>query len=362
MIPAKPAAKPDIAALLAPITEGSPCGEYLLYEGTYDRIKEARREDDVSLERGIWKHNMKRAEWPAVESMCVRALEEYTKDLQIAAWLLEAWLHLRGFAGLRDGLELLDVLIQKYWDEIYPPIQDDDLDFRLGPMIWLNERIPTEVKLVPITQPETSDVPQYSWADWEIASRSETPVKASKPEPAPDKMTQARFQQSALVTATPYLVTQVQDLEAAIEACNRLELTLDQKCSGQQATSLQQISTALEPIHGLLDSLLNQRDVNPALQGEEGGSAGSILSGGGFDTRTASSEGTVRTRAEAYRRLSEAADFLMRTEPHSPTPYLVKRAISWGSMSLEELLPQLIQNSNELSELSRLLQLDKKKR
>jgi len=53
--------------------------------------------------------------------------------------------------------------------------------------------------------------------------------------------------------------------------------------------------------------------------------------------------------------LAEAADFLIRTEPHSPTPYLVRRAILWGSMSLEELLPELVRNQSELSDIYRLL-------
>jgi len=44
-------------------------------------------------------------------------------------------------------------------------------------------------------------------------------------------------------------------------------------------------------------------------------------------------------------------------EPHSPAPYLVKRAIQWGNMTLPELLPELVRNQSELAELFRLLQL-----
>jgi predicted component of type VI protein secretion system len=67
----------------------------------------------------------------------------------------------------------------------------------------------------------------------------------------------------------------------------------------------------------------------------------------------------VRSRAEAYRLLQAAADFLQRTEPHSPTPYLIRRAISWGKMSFGELLPELIRNNSELSEILRLLQVER---
>jgi hypothetical protein len=35
----------------------------------------------------------------------------------------------------------------------------------------------------------------------------------------------------------------------------------------------------------------------------------------------------------------------------------VKRAIAWGNMNLEALLPQLVRNNSELSEIYRLLQI-----
>jgi len=361
MIPANSPGQMDVAALLKPITENSPCGEYLLYEGTYDRIKEARREDDVSLERGVWKHNLKRADWPAVEGMCIRALEEYSKDLQIAAWLLEAWLHLYGFAGLREGLVLMDSLIRTFWDGLYPPMPDGDLEYRLGPVLWLNDRIPVAVKMVSLTQPDSSDIRAYCWADWEIASRAEQSAKLSgKADPPDERVTQARIQQSALLTPTDFLIAQVRTLDEALQACGQLNRTLDEACDGHQAPSLQQIAAVLEQIHGLLDSILNQRDVSPSRPPAESASGTSVLPSNVSDDRTTSSEGVVRTRAEAYRRLAEAADFLLRTEPHSPSGYLVRRAISWGSMSLEELLPQLVQNGAELKEIYRLLQIEKK--
>jgi type VI secretion system protein ImpA len=67
------------------------------------------------------------------------------------------------------------------------------------------------------------------------------------------------------------------------------------------------------------------------------------------------SSGPIRSRADAYRRLSEVADYLLRTEPHSPTPYLVRRAVEWGNMSLPELLTQIVRNQGELDEIDKLL-------
>src|SRR5687768_7221535 len=87
----------DLDALLQPISPERPAGEWLRYEGTYDRIQEARRQDDLTLPQGIWKTAQKRANWQTVEALCIEALRARSKDLQVAAWLLEAWLQLHGY-------------------------------------------------------------------------------------------------------------------------------------------------------------------------------------------------------------------------------------------------------------------------
>ena len=48
-------------------------------------------------------------------------------------------------------------------------------------------------------------------------------------------------------------------------------------------------------------------------------------------------ESNIKTRDEAYNALQNIADFLQKIEPHSPTPYLINRAIKWKDMNLEEL-------------------------
>ena len=65
--------------------------------------------------------------------------------------------------------------------------------------------------------------------------------------------------------------------------------------------------------------------------------------------------GPIATRAEAYARLREASDYLLRTEPHSPVPYLIRRAISWGNMSLADVLEQLLQKNADLATIYALL-------
>lgn len=61
------------------------------------------------------------------------------------------------------------------------------------------------------------------------------------------------------------------------------------------------------------------------------------------------------SRDEAYRQLAQIADYLARTEPHSPVPYVIRRAVEWGGQPLGELLEELISADAESRRLWRLL-------
>ena len=173
--------KTQIGPLLAPIPGDHPGGEYLRYEGTYDRIQEARREDDPNLPQGEWKTALKRANWPEVQRVCRDALQNRSKDLQLAAWLTEAWTVLKGLQGAILGVHLVTALCHEHWEHLFPELDGDDASFRLSPVDWLEQRLPLRLKSVPITKP--GDGYAYSFADLELATHRE---KESRRDPDND--------------------------------------------------------------------------------------------------------------------------------------------------------------------------------
>lgn len=58
------------------------------------------------------------------------------------------------------------------------------------------------------------------------------------------------------------------------------------------------------------------------------------------------STGPIGNRKQAFDKLKEVAEYLRRTEPHSPVSYLVNRAVKWGDMRLEDVLTELVKNSD----------------
>ncbi|HZZ40294.1 MAG TPA: type VI secretion system ImpA family N-terminal domain-containing protein, partial [Acidobacteriaceae bacterium] len=115
MGPARDSLLTDLNHLMAPISAEHPCGEWLRYQGTYDQVREMRREDDAGLPQGVWQSELKRADWGAVETLCAEALVHRSKDLQLAAWLLEAWIQMDSFAGASRGIELMRRLCADFW-------------------------------------------------------------------------------------------------------------------------------------------------------------------------------------------------------------------------------------------------------
>lgn len=351
--------KIDVRGLLEPIAGLNRAGESVRYQGTYDRIADARREDDPKLSQGIYKSTLKRADWSAVEALCVEALTTRTKDLQIAGWLLEAWLHRYGFAGVAKGLRLMAGLCEEFWDDVYPNVERGDLEGRIAPFEWVEQKLSLKLKQIPLTTPDETTGESYSYVDWESACHFEN-LAMKDPRALQEALAKinpsvATFRAAVSATDRSFYIDLLEDLHEASDAAVTLEQVLDQKC-GKEAPGLGQFKNAIEAICQLISQDLHARDAEPEEHEE-------FLSAATEDEDEIElwSSGPIRNRTDAYRRLSEIADYLLRTEPHSPTPYLVKRAVEWGNMSLPELLQQIVRNQGELDEIDRLLRLTGKR-
>jgi type VI secretion system ImpA family protein len=347
----------DVSSLLSPVSEKSPAGELLRYEGTYDRLMEARRVDDPTLEQGVWKRELKKADWHLVNQLCLEALEKKSKDLQIAAWLLESWIHLEGFSGLRAGCHVLVELCRTFWASMYPSLEDPE--YRLAPIHWINEKLLTQLKFIQVTSPENPDnALSYTLADWETAFHGEQAKAHTELKKDSKRITLEMVQQSAYLTPREFFDGVAEDVNEAYTSCKELESIFD-AAFGKESCSLGQFRGVLESILSLIPDLESEeeehQEMGPEHSFPQEYALETVISHEAVATPLLP---PIRSRAEAYRRLAEAADYLVRTEPHSPAPYLIKRAISWGGMTLEQLLPELVPSDAALKDLERLLKIE----
>jgi type VI secretion system protein ImpA len=66
----------------------------------------------------------------------------------------------------------------------------------------------------------------------------------------------------------------------------------------------------------------------------------------------------VESRADAYQLIELAARYLAEHEPHSPTPFLLRRAVAWGQMSLPELMREVVRTDGDMSRFFAMLEVE----
>lgn len=329
----------SLADLLEPIDPQHPAGYCVKSSGVYQAIQGARREDDASLPQGPWQCELKRADWAAVSSTAADNLRRQSKDLQLAAWLLEAQLHQCGFAGLAPALVLMDELIRRFWQGLHPQEADGGCTHRANVLRWVNKKLLPALKQIPLT-----DVDQglnYGWADREAAWRREQ----QKPAPGADDSEptlQAIHGAMAQSPATHHLALQA-ELRWSLQAALRLTQTVDD-CFDADKPSLASLTGLLKQMLAVVDGELHRRGLLTSPTGPFGDAAAPAVPPPATTVAGAAPAGPLHganARAQAYALLEQAASTLLQTDPHSPTPYLVQRAVQWGRLSTAELYQEV---------------------
>ncbi len=249
----------DLVGILTPIEGDNPAGEDLRYV-LYDQISEARRADDA-LERGDWQREVKSADWETVLALCADALRNRTKDLQIAGWLSEALTVLQGFAGLATGLMIMRGLLENFWESVYPVIEDDDLEFRVGRLEFLNNFLWSRVKQIPLT--DSSAKAGYSWLQWEESRQVGYEGDAAKAEirqelVAEGKLTADEFDGAVAASSRAFYESLAADIEKCSEAFQNLEQLTDEKF-GNEAPRLAELRESLEACKQLVAKILKEK-------------------------------------------------------------------------------------------------------
>lgn len=329
----------DADAILTPLSATGDAGPDLTQtdDRLFDAVREARRQDD-DLPQGVWQTERKHADWDQVILLCQKALATRTKDLRLLVWLVEALVQRDGFAALGPSITLVERFCRAFWDRLHPTADGDgDLSARINAIALLNTHLPRILRTWPIAHSGVADPKRLSWGDYETAQLYQNRTAAS-----PDGVTVADFQACAEATPAAQLERLQKDLADALAAINRLDEFLDQTCA-REAPSLEELKSLLIAMAAWLRAMLPAPPNAPRRTGD-GETADTPVAIGGEED-----DCVLACRDEAYRLLAIAADYLMQAEPHSPTPYLLRRILAWKDMPLDAVLQEMAHGRNELS-------------
>jgi type VI secretion system protein ImpA len=336
------------ADLLNPIPGPNAGGEDLRYSPTYDKIKEALRQDD-DLAQGAWQHERKVADHTAVLKLAQDALVTKSKDLQLASWICEALLYRERFAGLRDGLVLCRSLIETFWDTLYPPIEDGDLELRAAPLERVGSMFADPIKTLPLNNAghNSYQLKESRAVGFEDQAKTPEQKKARDKMLKEGRIAPEAFDKSFGETPKAFYWQSEKDVDSCLESLTALDEVCRAKF-GDSAPAFGKLRSSLEEVRHTIHAFLQKKretepdpveppPPEPTAQATGDGTAplagGEVAyAGGGSFTISVGTSSEPSDRKEAIAAVAAAAAFLRGREPESPAPYLMMRGLRWGEL------------------------------
>lgn len=338
--------------LLNPIPGANACGENLRYAPVYDKIKEARREDD-DAPQGEWQRERKTADFPLVIKLASDALANKSKDLQLAVWLTEALLKQEGFGGFRAGFNFIQSLLETFWDGLYPELEDGDASIRAVPLEWLGGRMDLALRRAPIARKGLGWL-KYKEAlsvGYEIEADTEAKAESRAAAIAEGKLSGEEWDVAFASSPKEYYVALEADLDGILETVESLNALCEEKF-GDDTPSFSPLRNTTQEIrhtiHGLLQKKRELYPDEPAPASDDGSSTSeetAAESAEGAELEAARAAAPARPRpkggplatepvdsADACERVASAARYLRAENSYSPVPYLLLRALRWGEV------------------------------
>jgi type VI secretion system protein ImpA len=330
--------------ILTPIPGDNPGGRNLRYAPVYDKIKEARRQDDDAVQ-GEWQRERKVADYLQVIKLANEAIATESKDLQLAAWLTEALLAREGYAGLRGGLTLIKDLVEQFWDHLYPELDEGDAEMRAAPVDWVGGYLTISCKRVALNKAghdflkylEAKAVgyePQYE--------DGEARKEAWQAAISENKLPLEEFDKSVNASSKEFYAALLDNLDGSLQIIEESQAPFEEKF-GEFAPSYGKLRESLEEVRRLVNQFLQKKidaegpapepePVEPDPEAPPDEEPQQDETPRPKKTARRFAGGEPADKDDAAARVAAVAAYLRREDPYSPAPYLMLRGLRWGEL------------------------------
>ena len=346
----------QLDSLLQPISDDNPVGNDIREDSSptspYYSIKDARNAARAAERNNMFDGDSSEADdqWRKILDLAPDILQNNAKDLEVASWYTEALIRRHGFQGLRDGFKLIHGLIDQYWDNIYPLPDEDGVETRVAPLTGLNGEGAEGVMIAPIRNvfiTQGNEPGPFSFWKYQQALDIE---KILDEETKTDKASKLGFSNDDVETAVSesseeFFVNIRDDIVESIDTYKEIGRVLDEYCGINDAPPISNIINILQDCQGAINHIAKYK--MPSEDAEENTSSDALEQTTTESTdQTQQISGPIKSRTDAFKKLTEISAFFRKTEPHSPISYILERAVKWGDMPLEDLMKELIPDSS----------------
>ena len=349
----------DIAALLEPLDDGGagvgvdlraggPGSEvYLNLKDLRASARLAEREasqgeaDSDPLHAGV-------RDWAALAETALELLAHNSKDLEVAAWLTEAWLRTGGIGGLANGFALLEGLIERYWSQgLWPAADEDGEETRLTPLFGLFGRGGTGTLLQPIKLVALSDRAGTPVTLWSAELAAAPAAQRNADEDIQARVDEKRAAALDAITggigrsSKSFLIQLRADLVRAAASLETLMQTIDSQSEVGRFGS--QIGAPIAAAIGLLDDHAGAVFMQNAAEGDAVLELSADPDDAGIQHN--GPRGGPRgpmTRDEALGQVLALADFFEQREPQAMVGPALRDVVRRARMPIDSLLAELL--------------------
>ena len=274
--------------------------------------------------------------WRELAALATTIIQASAKDLEVAAWLIEADVRARGLAAVTEGARLVQGLVEQFWDGLYPLPDEDGLSTRVAPLTRLNGQGSDGTLVFPLMRLPIFRRADGTWLafwEWRLSEAGRLPDAPSheallKEVAAPG----GRRQFAALREQADAACVAWAAASAAIEAA-----------AGSDRPPMARIRDILLGIQ----TLAHAHGGPPGDPASETTTAAIAEEASVATPQPAPSVGGAMTREDALRLLGEVAAFFRRTEPHSPLSYTLEEAVRRARMNLLDLLAEIVPDADQ---------------
>lgn len=325
----------DTGTLLADLSPDSPGGIDVEYDPAFLELETAvSGKPDVQY--GDTVVAATEPDWKAAEALALGLLEK-SHDLRVAAHLTRTLLNQHGFAGFADGLALLEGMLERCWDHLYPqldPDDDNDPTARVNVLAMLVEQSGTlnDVRNTPIIGSRVSGI--VSLRDIEYATGEVAPpAGVSAPTLSSLDGIVASMQDDA-VAAHGTIV-------AAQQSVTRIETLLTERVGVSRALDLTPLVRLLRRANEFLGERVGSATPDPTADAANDAPIdGAALSATAVPAVVVA-PGEIANRQDVIKAIDRICTYYEKVEPSSPVPLLLLRARRLVDKSFIEILEDL---------------------
>lgn len=362
----------DIEALLADISADNPHGSDIREDRSptsdYYTVKDARNSARAAERSAMFDDNDSDllAPWRDVAATAEKILRDTSKDLEVASWYTEALIRLHGFAGLRDGIVLMQGLVERHWDGLYPQPDEDGLETKVAPLTGLNGDGADGTLLMPIRSADItpdSDFGGFSFFQYQQARDAEKIADADARAARIETLGYSigEFDQSAKSAEPQWAQDLVDTLDDSLVSFKKTSDSLRSHC-GQDAPPTSSISSLLDEVLRTVrfiykDQLESLNTVEAVPENTEISDLDTSIDNASTrlpHSSIAVPSGAITSREDALMLLEKAAKYFRTYEPHTPLAPGIERLLAWGRMTVAELMSELLPDEQSRAMYSQL--------